>query len=76
MERRMAALGFSWADATASQLYTVHDVHPFVAEELAARGAMPAGLTWHFNRPPVIDLEYEMDCRGVHREHVILPTAA
>ncbi len=76
MERRMAALGFSWADATASQLYTVHDVHPFLAEELAARGAMPAGLTWHFNRPPVIDLEYEMDCRGVHREHVILPTAA
>jgi hypothetical protein len=76
MERRMAALGFSWADATASQLYTVHDVHPFLAEELAARGAMPAGLTWHFNRPPVIDLEYEMDCRGVHREHVLLPSAA
>ena len=29
------------------------------------------GLTWHFARPPVIDLEYEMDCRRVMREVVI-----
>ncbi|MBA3477899.1 MAG: hypothetical protein H0T52_05795 [Lautropia sp.] len=71
MERRMAALGFSWADATATQLYTVHDIHPLLADELAQRGAMPAGLTWHFDRPPVVDLEYEMDCRAVHREHVL-----
>ncbi len=72
MESRMAALGFTWADATATQLYTVHDIHPLLAEELAMRGAMPAGLTWHFNRPPVVDLEYEMDCRGVHLEHVLV----
>ncbi|QCI68533.1 2-amino-5-chloromuconate deaminase CnbZ [Phreatobacter stygius] len=70
MERRMAALGFTWADATASQLYTVHNVHPFLADEIARRGAMRAGLTWHFNRPPVQELEYEMDCRGLAIEHV------
>jgi hypothetical protein len=70
MERRMAALGFGWSDATAAQLYTVHDIHPFMAEELVGRGAMRAGLTWHFNRPPVVELEYEMDCRGVHIEKV------
>ncbi|MCZ0733482.1 2-amino-5-chloromuconate deaminase CnbZ [Phreatobacter sp. AB_2022a] len=70
MERRMAALGFTWADATAAQLYTVHDVHPFLADEIARRGAMRAGLTWHFNRPPVQELEYEMDCRGLAIEHV------
>jgi hypothetical protein len=34
-------------------------------------GAARAGLTWHFARPPVIDLEYEMDCRRVAREIVI-----
>jgi len=68
MERRMEGLGFSWADATASQLYTVHDVHPFLADELVARGATPGGLTWHFARPPVVDLDYEMDVRGVPRE--------
>jgi hypothetical protein len=70
MERRMAALGFAWADTTAAQLYTVHNIHPFLAEELVGRGAMRAGLTWHFNRPPVVELEYEMDCRGVHLERV------
>ncbi len=65
MERRMQALGFGWGQTTGVQLYTVHDIHPFVAEEIAKRGAMRAGLTWHFNRPPVRELEYEMDCRGV-----------
>jgi hypothetical protein len=23
------------------------------------------GLTWHFCRPPAVNLEYEMDCGGV-----------
>lgn len=71
MENRMRALGFGWADTTAVQLYTVHDIHPFMAEELGRRGAMRDGLTWHLNRPPVIELEYEMDCRGVHHERVL-----
>src|ERR1044071_5180397 len=71
MERRMAALGFSWKDTTATQLYTVHDVHPFLADEIVRRGAARAGLTWHYNRPPVVDLEYEMDCRGIAEERVI-----
>src|SRR5258706_133999 len=71
MERRLAALGFGWADTTATQVYTVHDIHPFLADELVRRGAMASGLTWHFNRPPVRDLEYEMDCRGVMSERLI-----
>ena len=73
MERRMAAFGATWHDATAVQLYTVHDVHPLVADDLARRGAMRHGLTWHFNRPPVVEIEYEMDCRAVYAEHVIAP---
>lgn len=71
MENRMRALGFNWADCTAAQLYTVHNIHPFLADELVRRGAMRAGLTWHFNRPPVRELEYEMDCRGVATERVL-----
>jgi hypothetical protein len=71
MERRMAALGFGWPDVTATQLYTVYDIHPFLAEELARRGAIPAGLTWHFCRRPIQGLDYEMDVRGVSREVVI-----
>ncbi len=71
MERRMGALGFGWSAATAAQVYTVHDLYPFLADEIAGRGAMEAGLTWHYCRPPVVDLEYEMDCRGVHVERVV-----
>lgn len=71
MERRMASLGFIWPQTTATQLYTVHDIHPFIADELVRRGAMAGGLTWHFTRPPVVDLDYEMDCRSVARELVL-----
>jgi hypothetical protein len=71
MERRAGALGFGWQDTTAVQLYTVHDIHPFVAEEIAQRGAMAGGLTWYFNRPPVEELEYEMDCRGLAIERAV-----
>ncbi len=70
MERRMALLGFSWADATAAQVYTVHDIHPFLGDEIVRRGAARGGLTWHYCRPPVHGLEYEMDCRGVADEHI------
>lgn len=71
MERRLAALGRGWPDVTATQLYTVHDIHPFLAEEIIARGAAAGGLTWHFARPPVEGLEFEMDVRGLERELVI-----
>ena len=71
MERRLAALGRGWADVTATQLYTVHDIHPFLADEIVARGAAAGGLIWHFARPPVEGLEFEMDVRGLARELVM-----
>jgi hypothetical protein len=71
MENRLGAFGFSWKDTTAVQAYTVHDFHSVVVDELVRRGAMRSGLTWHFARPPVVDLEFEMDCRRVARETVI-----
>jgi len=71
MERRMSAFSGNWRQTTAVQLYTIRDVFPFLESELGSRGALGPGLTWHFNRPPVVDLEYEMDCRRVTRETVI-----
>lgn len=71
MERRLAALGFSWKDALSTQAYTVQDIGAMVGAEIAARGAAAGGLAWHFARPPVIGLEYEMDVRGAARELVI-----
>jgi hypothetical protein len=71
MEERLEAFGFGWKDTTEVQAYSVHDFHPVMTDELVRRGAARSGLTWHFARPPVIDLEYEMDCRRVMRGTVI-----
>ena len=71
MERRMSAFGGTWGETTAVQLYTVHDVYSVLESELGRRGVLRDGLTWHFNRPPVMGLDYEMDCRRVHLEKVL-----
>ncbi|MBN9040643.1 MAG: hypothetical protein BGP05_17900 [Rhizobiales bacterium 62-47] len=71
MTDRLHAFGATWKDTTAAQAYTVHDFHPMVADTLVRQGAARSGITWHFARPPVIDLEFEMDCRRVMRETVI-----
>jgi hypothetical protein len=71
IERRMAELGLGWPNVSATQIYTVHDIHPFLVDEIVRRGAARVGLTWHYCRPPVVDLEYEMDCRGLAIERVV-----
>lgn len=71
MAQRMAAVGAGWPAVTAAQVYTVHDLHPFLGDEIVRRGAARHGLTWHFARPPVEGLEYEMDCRSVPVERWI-----
>jgi hypothetical protein len=71
MERRMAGMGYTWADSTATQLYTVHNIHHVMANEIAARGAALSGIDWHYNRPPVKNLEFEMDVRAVYVEKVL-----
>jgi hypothetical protein len=71
MERRMSAFSGTWDQTTGAQLYTVRDVYALLESELGRRGVFRNGLTWHFNRPPVVDLEYEMDCRRVHVERVV-----
>ena len=39
-----------------------------MGDEIARRGAAEHGLTWHFARPPVDGLNYEMGCRALTRE--------
>ena len=71
MERRMHALGAKWNDATGTHLYTVYDIYPLLEREVVARGASKNGLSWHYASPPVEDLDYEMDVRGLSTEIVI-----
>jgi hypothetical protein len=71
MEGRMAALGADWPMVTATQVYTVYDIHPTLAEDVVAKGAAAHGIDWHFCRPPVVGLDFEMDCRAVYDECVL-----
>lgn len=71
MDDRLAGLGAAWRDATAVQVYTVHDIHSVLAREILPRTGNGAGLTWHYCRPPIEGLEYEMDVRGVALERVL-----
>jgi len=71
MARRMEMLGGAWPQITGAQVYSVHDFHEHVVSELVGSGAMRQGIEWHFARPPVQELEYEMDCRCVLLERVI-----
>lgn len=73
MEGRLKALGVGWNDVTVSEIYTVHDIHPFLEEELLKRMGKGGahGLTWHYSRPPIESIEYEMDLRGCVTEFVI-----
>jgi hypothetical protein len=73
MESRLAALGGSWRDVTATQVYTVHDLYPFLGDEIVRRAGNGGGLTWHYCRPPIEELEYEMDVRAVAVERILTP---
>jgi hypothetical protein len=68
MEARLAQLGLSWPDARSARAYTVQNIGHLVGELMAARGACAGGLEWHYARPPVAGLEYEMDVHGPARE--------
>lgn len=71
MERRLRGLGASWREVTAKQVYCVHDIHAFLGDEIVRRAGNGGGLTWHYCRPPIVELEYEMDVRGVPVERVV-----
>ena len=71
LESRFAQMGIDWADVADTRLYTVHDLHHAVQRELAERGALAGGLGWHWVRPPVKDLEIEIDARSVSRESLL-----
>jgi hypothetical protein len=73
MEGRLRELRVGWGDVTTSEIYTIHDIRPFIESELLKRMEEGGshGLTWHYSRPPILAIEYEMDLRGCATELVI-----
>ncbi len=66
-------LEVSWDQATAVNLYTVHEVHHVLASMLlpAIGLAAQVGVNWHYSRPPVVGLEVEIDAHAVRREVIL-----
>ncbi len=67
MAERLSSLDVGWNEVTAANVYTIHTIHPLMETLLQDRlpSAQRLGVCWHYTRPPVIDIEYEMDLRGV-----------
>lgn len=71
MESRLAALGLAWADAGTAQVYTVLDIGHLLGPCFGPRGALRPGVVWHYARPPVVGLDFEMDVLGPARTLVL-----
>jgi hypothetical protein len=71
MQRRLTGLGVTWDHATATQVYTIHDIHAVLGTQILPLTGNGGGLTWHYCRPPIEELEFEMDVRGVALERVL-----
>ncbi len=69
MDARIKGLGASWKQATVTQLYTAEKIENLV--ERIQKHIRPSSLTWHWCRPPIAELEFEMDLRGVSLERVL-----
>lgn len=75
MAQRLKGVGCEWNDVTTVDVYTVHPICGMLADEIIhpISGAAQHGVVWHYTRPPIVTIEYEMDVRGVHRELVLQP---
>lgn len=73
MTGRLHGLGVDWAQVTTTEVYTIHPICSFVASEIIRPMGASAihGMTWHYSRPPIESIEYEMDVRGCFQEIVL-----
>ena len=73
MEERLDGLGARWDLLNQINVYTVHPLGGFIEDVVLNRlgPARRMGIHWHHARPPVVDIEFEMDMRGVSREFIL-----
>ncbi|MGI8988997.1 MAG: 2-amino-5-chloromuconate deaminase CnbZ [Bryobacteraceae bacterium] len=73
MEGRLRGLEVSWDMVTAVDVYTAHSICAMFAEDIVRPMGASAihGVTWHYSRPPIVSIEFEMDMRGCERESIL-----
>lgn len=71
MKSRCEGLGGDWSRLTAAQIYTGEDYHALLGGQFAPAGLTAIGLSWFVCKPPILELEFEMDVRSLASERVI-----
>lgn len=73
MRHRLDHLNEANAPLSTIDVYTAHPLHAILAEAVvpALPEAATKGIHWHYARPPVLEIEFEMDMRGVQQELAI-----
>ena len=66
----LSRLGARWADASATNIYTAHPMHAFLEDDVLVEMGASAihGAHWHYSRPPIEEIEFEIDARNVAQE--------
>jgi len=67
---RLNGLGATDDQLTAIDVYTAHDLRVPLEREVLSDlpAAARLGVHWFYSRPPIQDIEFEMDMRGVRQE--------
>jgi hypothetical protein len=73
MEERLLGLGGRWNLINTVDIYTIYPIDVLVEKSVLMRmgPARRHGVRWYHTRPPVIDIDFEMDMRGVRTELII-----
>lgn len=67
---QLERLSVKWTDVSQTTVYTVHTIDAYV-EDVILGGMGPAaryGFHWMYTRPPIVELEFEVDVRGASQE--------
>jgi hypothetical protein len=70
MEERLTGLRMTWDAVTAVTVYTVYPVRPLLVNGILRKigPAAAHGVHWFYSHPPIADLAFEMDLRGIRQE--------
>ncbi len=73
MEDRLLGLGGRWNLINAVDIYTIYPIDDLVEGAVLKRmgPARRHGVRWYHTRPPIVDIEFEMDMRGVRTDLMI-----
>ncbi len=73
IQTRLEGLGVDWSADTTVDIYTVHPIHPFLVDTVLDQigEAANRGIHWHYARPPIAGLAYEMDLRCVRTAYTL-----